>query len=85
MMTYTDPAEMSPDQRFTELATILAAGFLRLKRRTPYLADGHVSAEVPPSEICPNTSELAGCPAPISAPCAHRLANSESARTGEET
>ncbi len=30
----TDPAHMTPDQRRTELAAILAAGFLHLRRRS---------------------------------------------------
>ena len=30
----TDPAHMTPEQRRAEVATILAAGFVRLRRRT---------------------------------------------------
>ena len=30
----TDPAHMTPEQRRTEVAAILAAGFIRLRRRT---------------------------------------------------
>jgi len=36
-MQRDDPANMSIDDRLDEVATILAAGFLRLKRRTGYL------------------------------------------------
>ena len=59
MLTCTDPAEMSPDERFAELAAILAAGFLRLKRRTRCLPTGqespHVSAKKS-SEFRPESS-----------------------------
>ena len=30
-----DPEEMTPEERFKEVAAILAKGFLRLKRRGP--------------------------------------------------
>ena len=33
-MHHDDPADMSTDDRLEELAALLAAGFLRLKRRT---------------------------------------------------
>ena len=33
-MHHDDPADMSIDDRVEELAALLAAGFLRLKRRT---------------------------------------------------
>ena len=33
MLTATDPQDMTPDQRRSEVAAILAAGFLRLKCR----------------------------------------------------
>ena len=39
-----DPAEMSPSERFSEVAAILAAGYLRL-RRHPDLAPAPETAE----------------------------------------
>lgn len=30
-----DPEEMTPEERFKEVATILAKGFLRMKRQSP--------------------------------------------------
>jgi len=35
-----DPDTMSTDDRLNELAALLAAGFLRLRRRTGYLPQG---------------------------------------------
>ena len=49
-MSPDDPARMSAEERMEEVAAILAAGFLRLKRRTPCL---------PPSPD-PATGESAG-------------------------
>jgi hypothetical protein len=39
MLYYNDPEEMTPEERFKEIAAILAAGYLHLKKRTPYLPD----------------------------------------------
>ena len=33
MRAFDDPSELSPDQRFRELADILAAGVLRLRKQ----------------------------------------------------
>ena len=34
-----DTEEMTPEERFKEVAAILATGYLRLKKKTPYLPD----------------------------------------------
>lgn len=34
-----DPEEMSPEKRLREVAAILALGYLRLKKQTPYLPE----------------------------------------------
>ncbi len=39
MYHFDDPEEMTPEERFKEVAAILAAGYLRLKKKTPYLPD----------------------------------------------
>jgi len=48
-MYHNNPEEMTPDERDTEAAEILAAGFLRLKKRAPHLiaqaCNGHMSAK----------------------------------------
>ena len=40
MLTTTDPMDMTPDQRRSEIAAILAAGFLQLKRRAGCVPTG---------------------------------------------
>ncbi len=71
-MFHDDPDRMSIDDRLEELVAMLAAGFLRLKRRTRVLPSGdhpaHVSAEKSP-EI---PAELAGGVAPPSPSCPTR-------------
>ena len=49
MLYPDDPDEMTPEERQAEVASILAAGFLRLKKRDMMLPDG-ISAETEPSE-----------------------------------
>ena len=39
MYNIDDPKEMTPEERFKEVSAILAAGYLRLKKRTPYLPE----------------------------------------------
>lgn len=65
MYACTDPAAMTPGQRFAAIAAILAVGFLRLKQRTCYIADmlPPVTA-ADPSETRP---ELAGGVSALSA------------------
>lgn len=59
-MNRNDPADMSIDQRLDEIAALLAAGFLRLKRRTGCL----------PPESLPATSESAESSEPAAdSPC----------------
>ena len=41
-----DPEEMTPKERMRELAQILAMGYLRLKKRSPYLAVEALAADV---------------------------------------
>lgn len=54
-----DPAAMSIDDRLDELAALLAAGFLRLKRRTgclppaePALPESTESSKTPADSTC---------------------------------
>lgn len=67
-MPRNDPADMSVDERLDEFASLLAAGFLRLKRRTgclpPATSDSAESSKIPPESAC-HLSETA-------APCAPR-------------
>ncbi len=39
MYNIDDPKEMTMEERFKEVSAILAAGYLRLKKRTPYLPE----------------------------------------------
>ncbi len=39
MSNYNNPEIMSPRERLEEMAEILARGYLRLKKRTPYLPE----------------------------------------------
>ncbi len=39
MYNIDDPKEMTTEERFKEVSAILAAGYLRLKKRTPYLPE----------------------------------------------
>ena len=45
-----DPDEMTPEERQAEVASILAAGFLRLKKQDTMLPDGKSAATEPPEE-----------------------------------
>jgi len=61
-----NPVEMSPDQRLKEVATILARGYLRYKKRTTCFASTPVEAQEesdvhgsqPPSLACEESSPL---------------------------
>lgn len=68
-MFHDDPNRMTAEERLDEVAALLAAGFLRLKRRTGCLLDGdpppHVSAEDSPEF----PAELTGCGSEEAAPC----------------
>ena len=45
MYNVKDPEEMTPEERMRELAQILAMGYLRLKRRSPYPAGEALDAD----------------------------------------
>jgi len=47
MHCVTEPEEMSPEERFREVAAILAVGFLRLKKQSGYLAGEQSDACIP--------------------------------------
>ena len=71
-----DPADISIDERLDELVSLLAAGFLRLKRRTGCLPPD--SSLSPDSAIC-ESAESSRIPADLpchlsenSPPCAPR-------------
>ena len=61
-----DPADMSIDDRLDELTTLLAAGFLRLKRRTgclpPSASESAESSKTPPDSPCHFSESSALCP-----------------------
>lgn len=46
MRRIDDPSQMTADQRFREIATILARGFLRWKKRAKSATDSGKSAEI---------------------------------------
>jgi hypothetical protein len=62
-----NPVEMSPDERLKEVATILARGYLRYKKRTACFAgapaesseEPDVHGAEPPSLACEESSPLA--------------------------
>ena len=50
MRYFDDPGQMTSEQRFNEIASILAAGLLRLKKRAETLTDfSHPSQDSPGS------------------------------------
>ncbi len=68
-MSPDDPARMSADQRMDEVAVILAAGFLRLKRRTPCLpapdpaaGESAGGSKIPVELTCHLSENSAQCP-----------------------
>jgi len=64
-MPRNDPADMSVDERLDELASLLAAGFLQLKRRTgclpPATSDSAESSRIPPESACHLSENLPPC------------------------
>ena len=71
-----DPADMSIDKRLDEVASLLAAGFLRMKRRTGCLPpDASSSPDSATSESAESSKIPADLPCHLSetsAPCAPR-------------
>jgi hypothetical protein len=68
-MSPDDPARMSADERIDEVAAILAAGFLRLKRRTPCLpapdpasCESAGSSKIPAESTCHLSETSPLCP-----------------------
>jgi hypothetical protein len=65
-MHHDDTADMSIDDRLEELAGLLAAGFLRLKRRTGCLptppSESAESSKTPPESSWPSSETSALCP-----------------------
>jgi len=65
-MFHDDPADMSIDDRLEELAGLLAAGFLRLKRRTgclpPPTSESAESSRTPSDSAWQSSEPLALCP-----------------------
>lgn len=68
-MSPDDPARMSADERMEEVAAILAAGFLRLKRRTPCLpapdlaaGESAGSSKIPAESTCHLSETSSLCP-----------------------
>lgn len=68
-MFHDDPDRMSADERLDEVAALLAAGFLRLKRRTGCLPDGEVPPHVSAEDSSEFLAELTGCGPEEAAPC----------------
>lgn len=62
-----NPARMSPDERTDEVAAILAAGFLRWKRRTgclpPATSESAESSRTSGDRPCHLSENSAQCPA----------------------
>ena len=68
-MSHDDPDRMSAEERLGEVAALLAAGFLRLKRRTGCLPDGDVPPHVAAEDSSEFPAELTGCASEEAAPC----------------
>ena len=60
MRPSTDPAELSPDQRISELAGILAAGVIRLSAQSNDLPGSAAIKTTIPLEAGPQGLELSG-------------------------
>ncbi len=62
MRRIDDPGQMTADQRFHEIAAILARGFLRWKKRAKFAADSGKFPEIHqnPSESGPGGLEVSG-------------------------
>ncbi len=65
-MHHDDPAEQTCDERLEELAALLAAGFLRLKRRTgclpPAASESAESSKTPSDSTWRSSERSALCP-----------------------
>jgi len=59
MTNSTNPVEMSPDERLKEVATILARGYLRMKRRNASLANRPAGTPAEPDVHGSETPSLA--------------------------
>ena len=68
-MFHDDPDRMSEDERLDEVAALLAAGFLRLKRRTGCVPSGDSAQHVPAEDSSEFSAELTGCGSEEAAPC----------------
>jgi len=68
-MFHDDPSRMSEDERLDEVAALLAAGFLRLKRRTGCVPGGDSAPHAPAEDSTKISSELTGCGPEGAAPC----------------
>jgi len=68
-MFHDDPSRMSEDERLDEVAALLAAGFLRLKRRTGFFPGGDSAAHDRAEDSAEISSELTGCSPEGAAPC----------------
>jgi len=62
-MNCDDPADMPNEDRLEDLAALLAAGFLRLKRRTGCVPSESAGSSLPPSDSAWQPSETTAlCP-----------------------
>jgi len=68
-MFHDDPGRMSEDERLDEVAALLAAGFLRLKRRTGCVPSGDFRPHAPAEDSPEFSAELTGCGPEGAAPC----------------
>lgn len=68
-MFHDDPSLMSEDERLDEVAALLAAGFLHLKRRTGCVPGRDLAAHPPAEDSSEVSSELTGCASEGAAPC----------------
>jgi len=58
---HTTDVPLAPEARLREIAALLAAGFLRLKRRTGCVPGGDFPPHVPAEDSSGISPELAGC------------------------
>ncbi len=59
-MFHDDPSRLTAAERTDEIAALLAAGFLRLKRRTRCLPTGHKSPQIAAAESSEFRPESSG-------------------------
>lgn len=60
-MHATDAVQMTAEQRLDEIADILAAGFLRLRRRPGHIPDAQNRPVSPAENTFQSPAQLAGC------------------------